>query len=103
MRAVLNKGSIFCCLIGVIFVSVAVVEVIRSWPELSHKPNDLFIASLYFWPMGAYTLLAFAPAAMLGQGSRVEKRWRLIIIGIAELIVIMAFFAMLIAKLFPET
>lgn len=103
MKAVLFKGSIVCCLMGVFFAARFAFEAARIWPTIPHDPSDLFIALSYYWPLPTYTLLAFAPTIFLWNRQADNFPRRLVIIGATELIVFVSFLAMVLTSLFPAS
>ena len=76
----------------------------KLWPDIPHDASALFVVLFYYWSLPAYTLLAFAPAILLGQARRVKKSpLSLAVIGGTELIVFVAFLAMLFVILRPNS
>jgi hypothetical protein len=103
MKNILITGAVFCCLIGVYFVSSFAFEVVRLRPDVPNDSRSLAFILVNYWAMPAYALLAFSPGIILIQARRTEMpHRRLAIVATAELIVFVAFLAMLLAMRFPS-
>jgi hypothetical protein len=96
MRKVLTIGAAICCIIGLI-TSADVISVIVThlgWSDLLHylRYPDAYVFSLY-------ASLSFIPMILLFRSKRLENlKFRFVLIGIIEIIVICLFLAVL---LFP--
>ena len=104
MRNALNAGAVLCCLIGLLFAYLFSLEIVKLWPQIPHGPGDVLVSLAFYWLMPAYTLLAFAPVTIIIKSRRTKKSlWRLTLLTGAESIVILAFLAMLLTKVYPSS
>jgi hypothetical protein len=91
MRKALKIGAVICCIIGLYTGAISISSIVKPWPNEFRDP-DIYIASLY-------AFLAFIPMIVIFLSKSIEKpRFRFVLIGIIEIIVIFLF---LMAVTFP--
>lgn len=105
MKKVLIIGAGFCCVIGALLFFAVLFDVIFLWRNVFQNQNMNYsyldyglIAGVGGFVIG-YMYLAFTPLIMFIKARKIEmSRLRLVLIGVAEVVVIGLF----LAKLFPK-